>query len=60
MDVELVSHPKGRAYTLRVFGNRLRGRIFGPKTEEVTGGWRKLNNKEPHTLHSSLSAITQI
>jgi hypothetical protein len=23
---------------------RCRGRIFGPKRDEVTGGWRKLHN----------------
>jgi hypothetical protein len=27
----------------------LRG-IFGPKKEEVTGGWRKLNNEELHNM----------
>jgi hypothetical protein len=25
-------------------------RIFGPKKEEVTGGWRKLHNEELHSL----------
>jgi hypothetical protein len=28
-------------------------RIFGPKRDEVTGGWRKLHNKELHKLYSS-------
>ena len=27
---------------LRVFENRVLGRIFGPKRDEVTGEWRKL------------------
>jgi len=31
---------------LRVFENRVLRRIFGPKTEEVTREWRKLNNEE--------------
>jgi hypothetical protein len=31
-----------------VFENRVLGRIFGPKEEEVTGGWRRLHNKEHH------------
>jgi hypothetical protein len=26
--------------------NRLLRRIFGPKRDEVTGGWRKLYNEE--------------
>jgi hypothetical protein len=28
-------------YRLRVFENRVLRRIFGPKIDEVTGGWRK-------------------
>jgi hypothetical protein len=27
-------------------------RIFGPKRDEVTGGWRKLHNEELHGLYS--------
>jgi hypothetical protein len=34
----------------------LRG-IFGPRQDEVTGGWRKLHNEELHNLHSSPSII---
>jgi len=30
---------------LRVFRNRVLRRIFGPKTGEVTGEWRKLHNE---------------
>jgi len=30
---------------LRVFGNRVLRRIFGPKRGEVTGEWRKLHNE---------------
>ena len=29
---------------LRVFENRVLRRIFGPKRDEVTGEWRKLND----------------
>jgi hypothetical protein len=29
-------------YRLRVFENRVLRRIFGPKGDEVMGGWRKL------------------
>jgi hypothetical protein len=32
-------------------------RIFGPKRDGVTGGWRKLHNKELHNLYSSSSTI---
>jgi hypothetical protein len=34
-----------------VFENRML-RIFGPKRDEVTGGWRKLHNEELHNLYS--------
>jgi PAS domain-containing protein len=41
---------------LRVFENRVLRRIFGPKRDEVTGGWRKPLNEELHgcTLHPVL------
>jgi hypothetical protein len=39
-----------------VFENRVL-RIFGPKRDEVTGGWRKLHNEQLHTLNSSPSII---
>jgi hypothetical protein len=42
---------------LRVFENRVLRRIFGPKMDEVTGGWRKLHNEELHNLYSSPSII---
>jgi hypothetical protein len=32
-------------------------RIFGSKRDEVTGGWRKLQNEEIHNLYSSPSII---
>jgi hypothetical protein len=40
-----------------VFENRVLRRIFGPKRDEVTGGWRKLDNEELHDLYSSPSII---
>jgi hypothetical protein len=40
-------------YRLRVFGNKLLRRIFGPKREEVTEGRRKVHNEELHNLYSS-------
>jgi hypothetical protein len=43
----LVPHTDEK-HTFREFGNRVLGGIFGPKRDEVTGGWRKLHNKEVH------------
>jgi hypothetical protein len=40
-----------------VFENRVLTRIFGPKRDEVTGGWRKLHNEELRNLYSSPSII---
>jgi hypothetical protein len=40
-----------------VFENRVLRRIFGPKRDGVTGGWRKLYNEELHNLYSSPSII---
>jgi hypothetical protein len=40
-----------------VFENRVLRRIFGPKSDEVTGGWRGLHNEELHNLYSSPSII---
>jgi hypothetical protein len=39
---------------------RVLRRIFGPKRDEVTGGWRKLRNEELHKLCSSPSKIRKI
>jgi hypothetical protein len=40
-----------------VFENRVLRRIFGPKRDEVAGGWRKLHNEELPNLYSSPSII---
>jgi hypothetical protein len=40
-----------------VFENRVLGRIFGPKMDGATGGWRKLHNEELHNLYPSPSII---
>jgi hypothetical protein len=37
--------------------NRLLRRIFGPKSDGLMGGWRKLHNEELHNLYSSPSII---
>jgi hypothetical protein len=43
-----------------VFENKVLRRIFGPKRDEVTGGWRKLHNEELRNLYSSPSVIRMI
>jgi hypothetical protein len=40
-----------------VFENRVLRKIFAPKRDRVTGGWRKLHNEELHNLYSSPSII---
>jgi hypothetical protein len=40
-----------------VFENRVLRRIFRPKRDGVTRGWRKLHNEELHNLYSSPSII---
>jgi hypothetical protein len=47
-------------HRLKVSENRVLKRIFGPKRDEVTGGWRKLHNEELHNLYSSPSIIRMI
>jgi hypothetical protein len=44
-------------HKLRVIENRVLRRIFGPKRDGMTGGWRKLHNEEFHNLYSSPSII---
>jgi len=45
---------------LRVFENRVFGRIFGPRRDEVTGERRKLHDEEPNGLYSSLKFVRVI
>jgi hypothetical protein len=47
-------------HRLRLFDNRILRRIFGPKRDEVMGGWRKLHNEELHDLYSFPSKIRMI
>jgi hypothetical protein len=50
----------GEEHKLGVFKNRVLRRIFGPKWDEVTGGWRKLHNEELRDLYFSPSIIRMI
>jgi hypothetical protein len=47
-------------HRLRVFENRVLRRIFRPKRDEVTEGWRKLHNEEMHGFYSSPHIIRLI
>jgi hypothetical protein len=47
-------------HRLRVFKKRVLRRIFQPKSDEVTGCGRKLNNKVLHNLYSPLSIMRMI
>jgi hypothetical protein len=42
-------------HRLWLFVNRVLRRIFEPKRDEVTGGWRKMHNEELRNLYSSPS-----
>jgi hypothetical protein len=35
-------------------------RIFGPKREDVAGGWKRLHNEELHNLYASPNIIRVI
>jgi hypothetical protein len=45
---------------LRVFKNRVPWKIFGPKTDEVTGEWERLHNEDFYDLFSSPNIIRVI
>jgi hypothetical protein len=44
-------------HRLKLFEKKVLRRIFRPKRDEVTGGWRKLHNEELRDLYSSPSII---
>jgi hypothetical protein len=43
-----------------VFENRIASRLFGPKREEVAGGWKRLRNEELHNVYASPNIIMAI
>jgi hypothetical protein len=44
-------------HRLGVFQNRVLRRIFGAKSDEVMGEWRKLHIEELHNLYSSSDQV---
>jgi hypothetical protein len=54
---ETWSLPLREEKRLSMFEKRVLRRIFGPRRNEVTEGWRKLLNEELHKLYSSLTII---
>jgi hypothetical protein len=56
----LVSLTLRKEYRFRVLEKRVLRRIFGPKREEVSGGWRRLPNEELHNLYASPNNIRMI
>jgi hypothetical protein len=44
----------------RVFENRVLRRIFGPRSDKVTGEWWQLHNKELNDLYSSPNIVRVI
>jgi hypothetical protein len=47
-------------HRLGVFNNKVLWRVFGPKQEEMMGGWRRLHNEEPCNLYTSPYVIRVI
>jgi hypothetical protein len=47
-------------HRLKVFENRVLRRIFGLKSYEIIGHWRKLHNEELHNLYSPPDIIRMI
>ena len=43
-----------------MFENRLLGKMFGPKRDEVTGEWIKVHNEELNDLYCSPNIIMVI
>jgi len=45
---------------LKVFGNMVLRRIFGPRRDEVTGDWKSLHNEELNYLYSTPNIVLVI
>jgi hypothetical protein len=51
-EYETWSLPFREEHRLKAFGNEVLRRIFGPKRDDVIGGWRKMHNEELQNLYS--------
>jgi hypothetical protein len=40
-----------------MFENRVLKRIFGPKWEEVVGGWRNIFNEDFHNFYAPIISL---
>jgi hypothetical protein len=49
-----------KEHKMRVLENRMLGRIFGPKRDELTRSWRKLRDEKLQNLYPSPSIIRTI
>jgi hypothetical protein len=49
-----------KEHILRVFEKRVLRRIFGPKRDDMVGGWRKLHGEELNNLYTSTNIIRMI
>jgi hypothetical protein len=47
-------------HRLKIFEKRVLRRIFGPKRDEIIGGWRKLHNEELRNLYFSPNIIKMV
>jgi hypothetical protein len=45
---------------MRAFENRVLRGVFGPKSDEVMGGWRKLHDEELQNLYASSNIVRMI
>jgi hypothetical protein len=45
--------PLAKKYRLTLFENRLLARLFGPKSRNLVGDWRKVHNEWLHYFNSS-------
>jgi hypothetical protein len=47
-------------HRMRVVENRMLGKIFWPKKEEMAGGWKRPRNEELHKFYASPNIIRVI
>jgi len=57
---EILSLILGEERTLSICENRMLRRIFGSRSDEVTGEWRKLHNEEFNDLYCSPNIVRVI